>query len=258
MKRIITILALGSSMALLPSVAKATGILGGSHDFTLTGGAGYATYSAGGGGTYVNACQICHIPHGAPDASGVTGAGAPLWNHHPSLNSSYVTYSQGNSATFNALGLTATLGSTVACLSCHDGSMAVNQSYSAAYPSANAVSTSTTAGYYVPTWAVVTASGTTGPWTGVSGPGPYSGRSDLTHMHPVGVSYVAALAADPTLQPLPAAGTVFAQMLKGPNKTVECASCHDIHAVIGASATATHNLIVDVNNSALCQTCHQQ
>lgn len=250
------LLALGTSVALMPLVGRAS-ILGGSHDFS-SATTGYATYLYGGSTTtYVNACQICHIPHKAPDASGVTGAGAPLWNHHPSLNSSYVTYDKGNSATFNALGLTATLGSSVACLSCHDGSMAVNQSYSATAPSQNGTTTGATA-YYIPTFAIETATSTTGNFVSASGSGPYLGRNDLTHMHPIGISYTAALAADPTLRPLPAAGTVFAQMLKGPNKTVECASCHDIHDVIGASGTISHDLIVDLNNSALCETCHQQ
>jgi hypothetical protein len=258
MKTVRLLIALAASAALMtPAVSKASGIAGSGHDFS-TGTNGYATYTYGGSTTtYVNACQICHIPHKAPDASGVTGAGAPLWNHHPSLNSSYVTYDHGNSATFNALGLTATLGSSVACLSCHDGSMAVNQSYSATGPSQNGTTTGAVA-YYAPTFAVETATSTTGNWVSASGAGPYLGRNDLTHMHPLGVSYSAALAVDPTLQPLPTPGTVFAQMLKGPNKTVECASCHDIHDVIGASGTVSHDLIVDLNNAQLCNTCHQQ
>ncbi len=267
MKRLTLFLALGASVALMPLVSKAN-IIGSNHDFSATSpdgaavaSAGYAVYSAGGGGTYSNPCQICHIPHNAPDASSTTGSGGPIWNHHPSVNSSYVTYDKGNSTTFNGLGLTATLGSSFACLSCHDGSMAVNQSYSAAYPSANGVtgtSSAPVAAYYVPTWAVVTAAATTGSWASPTGAGPYLGRNDLTHMHPIGISYPAALAVDKTLQPLPATGTVFAQMLKGPNQTVECASCHDIHKVIGQSNNATHDLIIDVNNAALCQNCHQQ
>jgi hypothetical protein len=255
MKKMTLLLALGATVALMPSVSKAS-IIGGSHDFSK-GTNGYATFAAGGGGTYVNPCQICHIPHKAPDA-GISGA--PLWNHHPSLNSSYVTYDQGNSATFNALGLTATLGSSVACLSCHDGSMAVNQSYTAVTPSANGLTNQ--AASYVPTFAVETmvpgSEGLNGAFVSASGSGPYLGRTDLTHMHPIGVSYKVALRKDPTLQPLPASGTVFAQMLKGPSQTVECASCHDIHGAIGGSATYTHNLIVDINNAALCETCHQQ
>jgi len=257
MKNLKLLLALAASAALMtPAISKAA-IAGSGHDFSAAS-TGYATYTYGGSTTtYVNPCQICHIPHKAPDASGVTGAGAPLWNHHPSLNSSYVTYDKGNSATFNALGLTATLGSSVACLSCHDGSMAVNQSYSATGPSQNGTTVGAVA-YYAPTFAVETATATAGNFVSASGAGPYLGRNDLTHMHPLGVSYTAAVAVDPTLQPVPAAGTVFAQMLKGVNKTVECSSCHDIHDVIGASGTVSHDLIVDLNNAALCETCHKQ
>ena len=247
-------------MALMPSVSSA-GILGGPHDFgSSSNSLLYTTYTYGGSSqTYVNPCQICHIPHKAPDA-GISGA--PLWNHHPSLNSAYITYDKGNSATFNALGLTATLGSSVACLSCHDGSMAVNQSYAGTYPSSGGSSTSNTVAYYAPTFAVETMVPGTEPANGAfvsaSGAGPYLGRTDLTHMHPIGVSYSAALAVDNTLQPLPALGTVFHQMLKGPTQTVECASCHDIHGVIGASGTISHELIVDLNNAQLCSTCHKQ
>ena len=228
-------------------------MIGSTHDFSSTNN-GYATYKWGGSQTtYVNPCQVCHIPHKAPDA-GLTQA--PLWNHAASQNSSYVTYDQGNSATFNALNLSVSLGSSVACLSCHDGSMAVNQSYGATSPSANG--TNGAAAFYAPSWAVETANATAGAYVRPTGAGPYLGYNNLTHMHPIGVSFTAALAVDPTLRPAPAAGTVFAQMLKGPNKSVECASCHDIHQVIGASSTVSHDLIVDLNNAQLCETCHQQ
>jgi hypothetical protein len=260
MKRITLSLALGASVALLPSVSRAA-ILGGPHDFTTTNSsAGYTTFLWGGatlgtpGATYVNPCQVCHIPHKAPDA-GVTGA--PLWNHHPSQNSSYVTYDQGHSATFKALGLTASLGSSYACLSCHDGSMAINQSYTGASPNANGALGATA--NYIPTFAVEAMQPGTEPANGAfvsaSGSGPYLLRNDLTHMHPIGVSYTAALAVDNTLKSV---SGIMNQMLKGPNKTVECASCHDIHGTIGASGTISHTLIVDLNNAQLCETCHQQ
>ncbi|MDR3458799.1 MAG: hypothetical protein P4N60_15220 [Verrucomicrobiae bacterium] len=253
MKKLTMLLALGATVALMPSVSKAT-LIGSTHDFS-SGTNGYATYIYGGETTtYNNPCQICHIPHKAPDA-GQTHA--PLWNHAASKNSSYVTYDQGNSLTFNALNLTATLGSSAACLSCHDGSVAVNQSYGATLPSQNGKTAGATA-FYVPTFAVETTAATAGDFVRATGSGPYLGNNNLTHMHPIGVSYSAAIVADPTLRPLPAAGTVFAQMLKGPQQTVECASCHDIHRVVGASATISHDLIVDLNNAALCETCHQQ
>ncbi len=253
MKKTTLLLALGATVALMPSVSKAT-LIGSTHDFS-SGTNGYATYIYGGSSqTYNNPCQICHIPHKAPDA-GLTHA--PLWNHAASQNSSYVTYDQGNSATFNALNLTVTLGSSAACLSCHDGSVAVNQSYGATAPSQYGSTNGATA-FYVPTWAVETAAQTAGNYVRPSGAGPYLGYNNLTHMHPIGVSYPQAKTADPTLQAVPAPGTTFAQMLKGPSQTVECASCHDIHQVIGQSSTISHDLIVDLNNAQLCETCHQQ
>ena len=76
----------------------------------------------------------------------------------------------------------------------------------------------------------------------------------------IGVSYAAAKLADPDLIATPAvgSGTTLARMLKGPNQTVECASCHDIHRTIGASATVSHDLIVDLNGGQLCLTCHNK
>ena len=259
-------------MALMQTVSKAT-IVGGPHDFTsLSGTSGITVFKWGGAtgtdltgvGTiagnasfYINPCQVCHIPHKAADAA---MAGAPLWNHALSTNT-YVTYSSGNSARFKALGLTASLGSSTACLSCHDGSVAINQAYGKTTFNANG-GTSTT-GWYVPAWAVETNASKDGPFTSTGtsnsvGTVAVSGRTDLSHMHPIGVSYSDALAVDPTLQPLPTPGTVFAQMLKGPKQTVECASCHDIHGVIGVSGIQSHSVIVDLNYGKLCETCHQQ
>jgi predicted CXXCH cytochrome family protein len=201
---------------------------------------GIATFSWGGsGGTYQNPCQVCHIPHGAAAYSASHG---PLWNHAVATNATtrYITYDQAGSATFNALGLgPLTLGSSVACLSCHDGSIAINQNYGKTSFNGNGG-----VGTNVPSWAVMT----------------YGGSADLTHMHPIGVSYSAAQAVDPDLVPAPApnAITTFARMLQGPTQTVECSSCHDIHRTIGASATISENLIVDLNGGQLCLTCHNK
>jgi len=152
----------------------------------------------------------------------------------------YITYDQAGSATFDSLGLGAlTLGSSVACLSCHDGSIAINQSYGKTTFNGNGgVATN------VPNFAIETKGGVTGT------------HNDLTIMHPIGVSYPAAQAAAPgQLNDIPAN---LSRMLKGPNKTIECASCHDIHQTYGASATVSHSLIVDLQNGQLCTTCHNK
>jgi predicted CXXCH cytochrome family protein len=246
-------LALGAAVVLMPSVVKAS-IIGSEHDFSPGGGAGgfssmgIATFTYGGSSTtYNNPCQVCHIPHKAAPYS---AANAPLWNHAVATNatSKYITYDQAGSASFNALGLgTLTLGSSVACLSCHDGSIAVNQSYGKTSFNGNGgVATN------ISSFAIETVNPATGKFDGTG--------NSLTQMHPIGVSYSAAQALDPDLNATPAlgSGSTFARMLKGPRQTVECASCHDIHRTIGASASVSHNLIVDLNGGQLCLTCHNK
>jgi len=267
-------LALGAALALTPSAVKAS-ILGSSHDFSSETGSGsdstkgIATFNWYGisttvtnGGvvsanplaTYQNPCQVCHIPHLAAPMGAVN---APLWNHAIAANpaSQYVTYNQGTSATFNQLGLSVTLGSSLACLSCHDGSIAVNQSYGSSSINAN-----TTAAVYAPVITTVSSTGAAPPRnSGTLG-------NSLEQMHPVGVSYSAAEAVDPDLNKAPAysavgvPSTLLARMLKGPNQTVECASCHDIHRTFGwtVSGAGNDDLIVNLDQAQLCLTCHNK
>lgn len=257
MKRLSILLALGATVALLPSVSRAT-IIGGSHDFTSTGGYitagtnGVARFKWGGaptGGTnsyYQNPCQVCHIPH---KAQAYATAKAPLWNHKLSANT-YITYDANNSATYK--GGAITLGSSIACLSCHDGSVAINQT-------SGASGTSTTnalngAAMYVPSFAVETLNA----GTVASGAGPYVGYNDLTQMHPIGVSYSAAVAnGDTELQPVTG---ILTKMLKGTAQNVECASCHDIHETVGTAGTIAydHALIQPLEGGTLCLTCHKK
>ncbi len=231
-------LALGAVVALMPTTVQA-GIVGGTHDFSPTGSYGLAATNGiarfkWGGETnyYNNPCQVCHIPHKSQFYS---AAKAPLWNHKLSGNT-YVTYDQAGSATFNALGLSVSLGSSVACLSCHDGSVAINQTANGT--GSTATNSLNGAAVFAPSFAIEAIGGT-----------------DLTRMHPIGVSYTAAAAVDTELKPV--AG-ILAKMVKGTAKTVECASCHDIHQTIGASATVSHDLIVDLEGGQLCLTCHSK
>jgi len=252
MKKLNTLLgwlALGAAVAVMP-LTGLENIIGSPHDFSSTGSSGYsqlgiATFGHG-SSTYQNPCQVCHIPHGAADYS---AANAPLWNHATATNATtmYVTYDQAGSASFNALGLSVMLGSSVACLSCHDGSIAVNQSYGSTKFNGNGgVATN------VPSWAIVTYDPTTGKFD--------SGGTYLTRMHPIGVSYPASIAAanvNGTVELNPISG-IMNTMLQGPQQTVECATCHDIHQTIGASGSAPDSLIINVNGGQLCLACHNK
>ncbi len=247
------LLALGATMALMPSVSKAT-IIGSGHDFSPTGSYGPAKTNGlarfvwgGETNTYNNPCQVCHIPH---KAQTYASAKAPLWNHAPSSQaSSYITYDSAGSASYK--GGSITLGSSIACLSCHDGSVAINQT--AGGNGKNATNSLSGAAVYAPTFSIETAKA----GTFASGAGPYVGFTDLTQMHPLGVSYTACVSGgDDELQAT--TYDLLPKMLKGASKTVECASCHDIHRTTGASATVSHSLIVDLEGGALCLECHKK
>jgi predicted CXXCH cytochrome family protein len=248
-------LALGAAVAMAPLAGMAT-IIGSPHDFSSSGSSGYSTLGIAtfghGTTTYENPCQVCHIPH---KAALYGAANAPLWNHAVATNATsagyYITYDQAGSATFNALGLgTLTLGSSVACLSCHDGSIAVNQSYGSTKFNGNGgVSTN------VPSWAIEAYDPSTGKFDGLN-PG-----GSLTRMHPIGVNYPAAFAADPSLNA--AAGLPTYMLRPSPltglaNQNVECSSCHDIHQTEGASGSAPDSLVVNVSGGQLCLTCHNK
>lgn len=237
MKKLTMLLALGATVALMPQVSKAT-IIGSAHDFSPTGEwgtaitNGLARFKWGGETNYYNnPCQVCHIPHKAQNYS---SAQAPLWNHKLS-SSVYVTYDANNSASYK--GGAITLGSSIACLSCHDGSVAVNQT--SGYSGTSATNSLNGAAVFAPSFAIETVGGST----------------DLRNMHPIGVSYSACVSAgDTELQP--DSSGLLPKMLKGTAKNVECASCHDIHRTTGASATVSHDLIVDLEGGQLCLACH--
>ncbi len=129
-------------------------------------------------------CVFCHTPHGAD-----TSASVPLWNRVLSSASSYTTYDSLGTTTLD--GAVAPVGSvSIACLSCHDGTQAMNVMI-------NAPTSAAGAGY--------NPAGSTlaGTWNGPAGsslgaqPGSlnYATASivnigtDLSNDHPVGIQY---------------------------------------------------------------------
>jgi predicted CXXCH cytochrome family protein len=178
-------------------------IQGSVHDFTgeLTGN--------------TDLCAFCHVPH----QSDSTVSDAPLWDHTLTT----ATYTPYSTITMNETmsGDSTTYGISRLCLSCHDGTVAVD-SYGG-NPGGTTLITDV------------------GAWTGV-GAGYVSGV--LTQEHPISVG-----TADPDVRDTPT--NAATQLFSG---NVECASCHDVHDQTGLS-----NLLVLTNDaSALCLSCHNK
>lgn len=229
-------------------------------------------------------CVFCHTPHGS-DAS----AAVPLWNRAMAAPTTYTTYNSLGTSSLD--GATAPVGSvSLACLSCHDGTQAmntvINQPGSGGYNAAGAAMTGT--------WTGTRMNTTTGQLTGVA-----NLSQDLRNDHPIGIQYAGGPSGS-----IPAAGTVYnafkdtafqpaqsaslngmtvwwvdtggsgtrektdmqlysradvtsvnrdgtsGAVISGSQPYVECASCHDPH-----TANPTFLRVANAN-SAVCLACH--
>ena len=166
MKKIVKQTLALASLALVASAASA-GISNTKHNLTSTGtGPNKQTSTE-------QICVFCHTPHAAN-----TGVEAPLWNKGLPASSGYTTYSTANSSTID--GEVLGVGSvSAACLSCHDGTQAmdnlVNAPGSGGYTSGGANQAyNWTAG---------------GEIIGVSGNAIANLGQNLRNDHPIGIQY---------------------------------------------------------------------
>jgi hypothetical protein len=202
-------------------------------------------------------CSVCHAPHHA-DSSVV-----PLWNHATTTPSQFTMYNQANLIALGdlngAAALKATIdaepaGASLACLSCHDGTVAINTYGGTTHGSATTITNSANLG------------------------------TDLTHSHPISLTYDNNLAGpgvnqdkwlfDPDTTPVltPDSGTFVAGndmtvngfLLNG-NHRLECTSCHDVHNQVGTPYNIVSNpKLVKINGtqagvgSLLCRSCHNK
>lgn len=191
-------------------------ITGSAHDFTAQ------SWSGG------RICIACHTPHKA-DTS-ITDA--PLWNHANST-ASYTLYSSPTlKATISQPG-----GGSKLCLSCHDGTVAVNS------------------------------------FGGVTGTTMISAKNNigtnLKASHPIGFTYDTALSTangslfDPATKAVTIGsgtqtktGTLNAVLLYGGK--MECDSCHDVHNTFTVGAAGTGLVKVDQAGSKICIACHNK
>ncbi len=231
-------------------------------------------------------CVFCHTPHAAD-----TTAPVPLWNKRLSTGATYTTYASLNSSTID--GQILAVGSiSLACLSCHDGTQAMD----------NIINAPGSGGYDA------TGGGTNGlayTWTGnatavglmnntLTTIGP-----DLTNDHPIGIRYCgggqnsttpAGACTDADFKG-PGTGlqsatinsnlvwwvdtaggtanrdrtdmilytrTFTAGTNPGSGPSVECGSCHDPHVESGTGTPAAGATFLRISNagSAVCLACH--
>ena len=231
------------------------------HNLGTSAGGGPNTFSA-----TAEICVFCHTPHG-----GDTSAAVPLWNRTLAAPASYTTYnSLGNEST-SMDAATAPVGSvSIACLSCHDGTQAMDTLLND------------------PGSGAVVASFTAGTWTGADRPqGIADLTQDLTNDHPIGIQYggggitqgaPAGTLNDPDFKDPDNAvlnGTTVwwvdteitpngtrektdmllytrteASVAGGPQPFVECASCHDPHTEVPTFLRVVND------GSAVCLACH--
>jgi predicted CXXCH cytochrome family protein len=106
-------LATAGAALLLNALGASATVRGSKHDLSA-GGAAQATTSA-----TTEVCVFCHTPHGSN-----TNVTAPLWNKATG-SATYTRYSDLGTATLD--GAEVTVGSvSLACLSCHDGTQAMD------------------------------------------------------------------------------------------------------------------------------------
>ncbi len=202
----------GIAMVLFAGNALAA-MSGTDHDFSSAG------WNPGG-----EICVVCHTPHNAASDSG--DVDVPLWNHM-TTTATFTTYSSVSSTLDATMGQPA--GVSKACLSCHDGTIALD-----AFGG--------------------TANNTTNRMTA----GDHLLGTDLSNDHPVSFTYDTALStadghlADPSTVNSGLGGTIAADMLV--NNRVECSSCHDVHD----DANVAKFLVKSNAASALCLTCHNK
>jgi predicted CXXCH cytochrome family protein len=176
-------------------------------------------------------CKICHTPHG-----GVTGLTAPLWGH-AITTATYSVYDNAVSSTMDAI-VGQPDGASKLCLSCHDGTVAVDN-------------------YYPRSASTLPGIGTT-LISGVANLGV-----DLSNDHPIGFTYDDALATlDGGLHP-PSTTTIAALGGTIQNKMLildkmQCSSCHDAHNTPGLPKMLTLPVSSSTAPSALCLACHKK
>jgi hypothetical protein len=241
MKRNLLIIGLALALPTFTFAAGNIGIEGSVHDFSNKTNNTWNTRSG--------VCSPCHAAHNTDPAQIV-----PLWSH----TTSKAAFTMYSSPTMDATTGTTPDGTSLACLSCHDGTVGIN----------------------------ALIGGTNGALVYID-PSAQIGP-DLHTTHPISFTYDSTLAGidkglenpatykigDPKSTitvnnaPIPAAGwdgvsltgkTIQKALLTGDK--MQCSSCHDVHKLVGSAPSSGILVKIsgsDVNGrgSLICRTCH--
>lgn len=171
-------------------------------------------------------CAVCHATHQANSIPG-----APLWSHQSTAVAGYTLYSSATFDTHGGLTITDPGASSKLCLSCHDGTVAL-ENFGGVTTGTNMID---------PAYKIGGAAG-----------------DNFSNDHPISFDYTTALATldgglhDPATANSGLGSSIANDMLFS-NK-MQCASCHDVHNKYGVAKL----LKMANNNSQLCLTCHDK
>ena len=244
------------------------GVLDSVHDMRTATGSGPG--SDFGGNDRV--CAFCHTPHHAYQGSDPNEY-YPLWSR--TLNGeNFAPYA---SSTINAIDWAAdiAIGPTRLCMSCHDGTIAVDQHYGSLKDVGTKLQENNV--------------GLDGVWIGGAAVGLLANGS-LSNDHPLGFNYDTVATGPSTPGTNPTSGQVSGalpqedpwiraaaddlvytgntwgikvadRLYTDPadgSRYMTCATCHDVHNKKNMDTTAHANYLVlaPQANSALCLTCH--
>ena len=235
MKRVLLSLLIGAAALGLQAAQPTTGIKGTMHDLSATG---YKTVT-----NVDQICVFCHTPHNAQSGAAQI---IPLWNH----TTTTATFTPYTLIDGTSLDYTALPGVSLACLSCHDGTVAVGSMVNIPYGFGTGQATPLS---YAGGSATSQVDKTSGLMVGTHALG-----SNLSNDHPINVVYDVDMVAPSVLvtNNIPLFDASGKSQTQAYGLKVQCASCHDVHNWGGAGITGAPFLRVNNTGSALCLTCH--
>jgi len=208
--------AVALAFVLLSAGAALAAITGSPHDMR--------THITGEALGYDEVCVYCHTPHSS-------AATAQLWNR----TNGTATFNAYTSSTLNA-SVDATLGAgSLLCLSCHDGTLAVDTLYNA--PKYGDRLNNVSAGVALNVSKMITSSA--------------KFDTDMTNDHPIGFTYPADGVDTGLVSISVVQNSTWVRLIGSSNNQLECASCHDAHSTDNPPFLRSTN-----QGSQLCLRCH--